>query len=623
MALNVNEKETPQSHQTGANNAAVNSAPENGQTGRPGMDIFGGTFYGSLIAPNAGSEIVKKAHDAFVKALEKHKADVELGIIDIDRENHGSLKFSSIVLAVRNKLTVRTASYITLILEATGEELKPYYQNYNGVNVEVKRVTSDAYDAELIRIVTQEVAKKFPADTYLPVEAVVVPRDFNFEDPSAVTSLAFYATTAIANELARQDKNFVELNLQEARGIRGSNFNITMTVSREPERDAVGQPVRADVKMLFQTISPNKGGQNLVNNGDQDKTFGKLSGFVDLVWAPVIPQSGFGGYPGATPQLKPGQLPTQIYAARMVVTDIKSTFALTPASILMNLLPVFGLSQNNNWFQAFKPLPCNDAIDIRDPGALNLEANLGGDGKSPFGAKIDTKSNDFSLSDLGSLLAQTIAPGLIVSLDVPEAGPMTPFLSFFAAASLGNPIARQTLVQAAATLTNGVVPNTYGGPIFEDMDNRIHLGYWIDSNGVKHDIREIDYLAVANLSERDPALIRKWSDTFDVSSGEPLNKRLATRWSMISSFTSEKAVCTGFARRVTLAPDFLMKLFEGAVASGINPSIQTPLTNSDLNNRRVVPDFATNAVLAPSVAFQPRTPNQVNGVAGQFGRYGV
>lgn len=31
----------------------------------------------------------------------------------------------------------------------------------------------------------------------------------------------------------------------------------------------------------------------------------------------------------------------------------------------------------------------------------------------------------------------------------------------------------------------------------------VSQGYWIDSNGAKHDLREIDYLAVTNLSEQD------------------------------------------------------------------------------------------------------------------------
>jgi hypothetical protein len=631
MSLKLNENASPEN--SGKAEAVNNQAVNSNQTQQPGaeaaplaMDFMGGGFYGGLIAPTSGSESVKKIHEALELALKDHKKDVELAIIDIDREVHTSLKFSAIVLALKAKTSDRFVSHITLIIEATGEPLKPYYQNVNGANVEVMRVTEDAYDAEMVRIVSQEVAKKFKASAYRPVEPTVIPRDFNPDDKAAVTRLAFHSTAAINYELMYAFGNYPELNLKAAKCIAGANLNIAMSVSRAPQQDVLGNPVRSDVILAFQTLAQfNKNNGQLVNNGDRERTFSQLSAFIDLVWNPVNPHDGFGNYPGMARPLQPGELPTQIYSARAVITDIKSLYALTPASVLLYLLPIVALSQNNNWFQTFRVTPSEDAVDLRDPGALNLEANLYNDNPgNAFGKKVDVHSNDFSLADLGGLLSQTIRPGLIISLDVPEAGPMTPFLSFLAAASMGIEKARATLVQAAHTLTDGAFPLNYSGPFFEDLDNRIHLGYWIDAKGVKRDIREIDLLAVANLCERDPSLIRKWTDTFDANTG-PLVKRLATRWSMISSFTSEKAVCTGFARRITIHPNLIGTLFDGASKSGIHPQVQTPMSINEFNDRRAPASFAGAATMSPNLAFQPRS----NGMPqdtfmGQgFGRYGM
>lgn len=620
MALNDKrgEQQAPAPGVTTANNEAVSGLNQAGMETE--VDIFGG-FYGAPIQASLGSEVVKNLHEAFVESFKKASPKYEIFVIDIDREIHTALKFSAIVIALREKAIQERLGYITLIVEGSGEELKPYYETSNGQQFEVLRSTNEAYDETLIKIVSDAVKSQVPtAKVFFPLEAVVVPRTFDPENKAAVKELAFYASSAVTNELFTTKPKFPDLNLEHVRNLSNNAFNITMKVDHTPRMDAVGLPYRADVRLEFQTISPNKQSRSIVNNGDRESTFAELTGYIDLVWDPVVADLSPLQGQIQQPQLAPGQMITQKYRPRFVITNIKSRYGYTPASLLLNILPVVALSQHSNWFQAFRPDASTDEFNLRDPGALGIEANLAND-PTGFGPKIDTRSSEFTLGNLGSLLSSTIRPELLISIDVPEGGLMTPFLSLFAAASVGSQRAKSVLLNAASILTNNRFGNGYQGAIFDDLDNRVHLGYWVDSKGVKHDIREIDYLGVLNLSGNNPELIRKWSDTFNVRSGDT-RKELATRRQMISAFTGEKAVFTGFARRVTIHSDFFIQLFNAAAESGIHPSVQTPLTTDQFNNARAGGQFSQNVGLSPNLAFQPRAPQGQSFTSpNQFGRF--
>jgi hypothetical protein len=94
----------------------------------------------------------------------------------------------------------------------------------------------------------------------------------------------------------------------------------------------------------------------------------------------------------------------------------------TPGSVLLALATVDAIYRDNNWLMAFRPQSADrNAVDLTDVGALGYENNFTAD-PAMYGKRVNTKAPDFDLKMLGSLISSLIKPGLVISLDVPEAG---------------------------------------------------------------------------------------------------------------------------------------------------------------------------------------------------------
>jgi hypothetical protein len=187
---------------------------------------------------------------------------------------------------------------------------------------------------------------------------------------------------------------------------------------------------------------------------------------------------------------------------------------------------------------------------------------------------------------------------MLMSMDIPEVGPESWYSGIFSSGANSMHEAYEALYNAAVKLTGRHFENNFsrGTPMFDDVGNRVHMGYYTDDNGMKRDIRDIDYLAIANLSgELTPATIRDWSDTF-VRTGYPLPLRLSARKKMIMHALPD-AVFTGYANRVTFTTPFLEALVLSCRQAGLDMFITTPMNSGDLNNARAVPSFISNTII--------------------------
>ncbi len=558
--------------------------------------------FGAPIGRGIGSEYLAKLMTALAEDFKQAVNDVEITLLPIDNANETSLHYSVIIVCMRLKGDAKIA-YHTLVVEATGEKISPIFENYNNNQVEVLRLPSDAANAILANKVQEKVLNNFGQGTkVLSCDYCIVPRSVNPEDKVLIHKVALNAGTACNTELFTHQPGFQDLNLTQAIG--DTNLVINVAFQQQQMEDAVGEPVRSDVLINFIAQKRNDGNrqqQQMINSGDRDVRIADASAFIDLVWAPAQPQQQMNWNQGMM-----GPAATQKYAARAIITNLGSNLAYTPASMLLALLSTLSLSENNNWFQSFRPVPTDGKeVDLRDIGALNIEANLNNE-PNGVGTRIDTKSASFGLEHLGSLITNTIRPGLLISMDIPEAGPQTWYMAAHSHASTGNDLAAANyIVEAANALTNGGFSRNFqsGAPIYVDNGNRIHLGHWIDRNGNRRDIRDIDLLAVANLvGERNPTAMREWSDTF-TRQDLPLNYRLAVRKKMIYALTNETAEFTGWAQRVTFSGAFLEALFRGAQEAGLNLRVSTPLSAADFNNQRGVAEFVGNALLTSGRVF--------------------
>lgn len=533
-----------------------------------------GTGMRSMMTRSPASEVLNKLAKAMGDLYEEAAAkDFTYTLIPVDMNNTSSLSVSVLVLAVQDteKLNLGVA-YHTLIVEASAEAPAPRYVPINGVNVEVVRTLAEAFDATMIREVQERVARAFPRETNLfNTEATLVPRDFKIEDKERLYRLAANTAYACSQELQVRDSNFIDLNL--ARAEHDSNLQVRTLFNQPQQEDAVGSPQRADVVIDFSAapLNQNQNQQNL----ERTQSVSRLTGFIDMVWDPLVQQQGQFGMPQPAAWGAP-QMSTVCYAARLVITQLESTQALTIGSQLLALVPAVALSENNAWTQNYKSAGFSAGKDIRDIGAIGYEVKLSNDPNVGYD-RVDTKSDSFKPEHLHQLLSMTFRPGLIISLDVPECGPQTWYNSVFGATAEGDPRAIEAVLRAANMLTNGNFQNFFDpskSRIAMDENNRIQLGYYTNPvDGQRHDLREIDYLAILNLvGDKDLSVVKKWSNTFLAST--PIEQRLAERKQIITGVAPD-AVITGYARRVTFSQDFITALVGASKAAGLTMRAST------------------------------------------------
>lgn len=537
-----------------------------------------------------------KIKEGLIEIYKHSNKNIEVTLLDLDNINDPGLAFSNIIVVLRDRQNPNALAYHILVLESTGEKILPTYDNVGGVQTEIQRFTCNGIDDVLRAKANDKVVKAFNVPNVYYTEATIVPEGFDPEDKRKLHMLALNTGVACTTELTIRSADFNDLNLAQAP--KDSGLYISNDFSKQQTEDIVGNRIRSDVVTTFgyrKQVQSTKS----IHSSDRDNNLATSTGFIDLLWAPINQQAGFNPYVSQQQNVQP-----QKYVARLVITDLVSNFGYTPAMILMALATAATVRDNNSWINTFRPSPMDaGGIDLRDIGALNIEANLEND-PSGFGRRPPTKSEDFRLTDLGDLISALIRPGLVISLDCPEGGVNSWYLSIFAAASRGSIRAADMIYNAAQQLTNGSFGRVFpqGSNMFVDTFNTIHLGYWIDRKGLKRDLRDIDHLATCNIvGDRNPELIRAYSDTF-LRKDIPLVKRLADRKKLILAFTNETAVFTGYAERVTFDGKVIQGLGQGIVDSGMLVRVNSQALD-DINQQRGVPDFINNSLIQGNSGF--------------------
>lgn len=537
------------------------------------------------IERNPGSETLAKLQAKIKARLEAAPVNAyEITLLPIDNNNETALKFSTLVICLRSKEALKDhVAYHTLILEATSDKIAPRFEQQNNKQIEIYRTASDAYDQVLVKVVLDRVRAAFPQHKYVNADACVLPRGFNLDDEQAVHNLIVNFTYACYNELVVRVPEFQDVVIAAAG--RDTQMRVTHRFEKAQAVDATGQPVRSDVVVSFTTQQFSQNQNQSVNSGDKVAGVSEVSGFVDLVYAPVVSQQ----YGAFMPQAQLYQNPQALirYAARYVMTQIQTFQASTLPSQLLAIGSTLTLRDNNNWFTAFYQHGGSaKKMDLDDIGAIGYEVNVT-PGTTPDGTRLPTKSADWGPQDLGMVLGLTVQPGLMISLDIPDCGPQTWTTSVFAGAAYGDQNARQAICDAANMLTSGAFGRHFNNPnnVFADAGIRIHLGTYLNPEGVRCDIRDIGYLAVLNMvGDKNIDTVKEWSNTFNVLS-IPVAERLFERKRIITNLFSNAEI-TGYATRVTFSSEFLAALAMGLAEAGLKIAIQTPMGAGDFNNQR-------------------------------------
>ena len=575
--------------------------------------FFGGRTVNSPIQRNLGSDDLiklKKALDDIYK--EQTEEIYEIKVIPLLSEEFG-LDYSYLLICVMDKtFSTKYISWYALLIEGTGNQTSnSYIENINRENIEIYVAPEDTMNTIFILRAREKLRKEYPnldihpkleeneKDNAYFVEGLVIPSNFNIEDKIKLHNLALNSGLACVSELDRRRQGFMDISLADMDRSSSSSKSLIVKLefNDDNQTDYLGNPIRSDIAVKFGSVNQTRQKQNKFNDGDRDTTLTTLLGYMDLFWSPVNNKTNIYAPFGVNQQINQN---TQKFVAMYVITQINTLSVYTIGSILLAIETALVLNRDNSWYHTFRPTPeIKGIIDLKDIGALNIEGNLPGinDQNQPgiYGKPIETKgqNNQFTLNDLGSLLSALIRPEIVIAIDVPLAGTQTWYTSMFLAAAKGDVYAKKCIYESAMRLTN----NNFGkyfnpGDVFFEDAMKIHLGYYTNKDGKIRDIRDFDYLAIANLSGYNNASdIKLWSDTWVPNINyEEIN--FAKRKKMIFEASGRTAKFTGKAFRVIPSAKFLSALNQGCIEAGLAVQIDSSLSSNDYNINRSAFDFS-------------------------------
>ena len=569
MAVNEgNKSNTPGTGSTmsdalkraGADQAQFGSAPRQQQsrrsTGRPAiMDI--NQRARRPMSRQMTSEQVIGFQKAFAKTL-------DAGIPSNIRENFAVHAMDSgtnmIALSALLGCYAEVVNGIThvavfeMIVEASGPRLQPRYVNMGNTPVEIEQVAGDTVNPELWEKTTLFLRDIYGANAqYHYAGALVLPTELNPDEEAFVQKTAYMVTQALFTVM-ENDVTGVQEPISVSMVEGGANVTASIDYNPPEVFSAVGLPVLSNLAITLRAAMATSNQQSL---HEQQLDLTRVDGYIDLIY--VKP-----------PQAQWGQQPiTQHYYPRYVITQLDSQVdAITLELQLLALSSAVLAGRQMAWSGQFLPRFNTGGVDLRDIGAIGFEVNLTGD-PNAVPERIPTKSESFGRRELLNLLGSAIFDAVVYSLDVEEVGPLAWLTQTFIAAANGNQGAYQAIYDAANNLTNGHFGQIWNnGPIAVDDNNRIHLGYYIDANGQKRDIRELNYLGMLNLlGDKDLPSFHEWAATFEESQ-VPLELRLERRSKILKALVPDVRI-KGFARRITFTADFIAALEQAIQNAGL------------------------------------------------------
>ena len=527
------------------------------------LPVFG--LQSAVTSYGHGGEVYEKLHEAFSKRLKEANTEIkgegQYSVIKVLKQRAG-LNYSGIAIA---QTVEGVTSAHVLVIEKTGDYPEKLIENMGGVRYELTRTPADALDDRYMAQTKGAVAEHLGVDpnSVVITDGMLVPNEFDVNSEAQVEDLLRNSINAVMAENAIRVKDYKGINLADltANQSNGKFFvNMFFNGDKTSSVDQAGMPVRQDICITLSYKANVNNGNRSVNQGNDTVEIVKTFGYIDFEW--TGPSVGAGGFPT-----------TQRFVPNFVITHMDSAVALTPDILMLGVASVVTMNEDLNWMQAFRATPARKGeLDFNDLGALNIEGNIEAS-PTGFGKLYDTKSKAFTLVEMNTLVQTLVRPNMMVSIDVPKAGPDTWFTSVFNYIRYGtSKEAYERVIDSISTLTNGAFVNT-GSPIFADISNKIHGGFYRTKDGYA-DLRTLSsYLAVANYvasTNQAPAIISQYTNTL-YNAAIPNELRAAERKKMIDEMSNGTAVYKQQYDRHTFTGHFLASLVTALRAVNFAP----------------------------------------------------
>lgn len=569
----------PQAARRSQSNVPLNLSSQFGISSR--LSIFG-----------SGGETYEKLYEKIqqrVKFLnEEAKTEEHYAVIKLLKTDAGP-NYSSIIVT-ETAGTITTAHI--LMIERTGNYPEKLIQNIAGIRYELIRTPAEALDERYVSQVRQLVSEslKVGIDTVSVIDGTLVPNEFDINSDIQAGDLINNAFNAIHSENVIRTTDYKGINLVElASQAPNGKFIINLYFNTEESSflDQSGLPIRQDVCIALSYKVGTATDYKSINQNNDVFELVKTYGYIDFEFA--------------GPTVINNTLSTQKFLPNFIITHIDSPKAPTPDLMMLGVISVLALNEDLNWMQEFRSTPNRKDTDYNDIGGLNIEGNIE-NAPVGFGKKYDTKSKTFTVGELNKLIQLLVRPNLLISIDVPKAGPETWYTSIFQhIKNAPNGGGYRRLINSISALTNGqFVPGNI--PVFAEISNKIHGGFYKTKDAVK-DIRHLtSYLAVANhvsATNQSPALLSQYTNTL-YNAAIPPELRAANRRQLIDEMSNGSAVYKQYYDRLTFNAGFLVNLANSFKTVGFNPIFSSLGVVNDMFVRRNSADF-TAAMLGNDV----------------------
>lgn len=526
-------------------------------------------------------------------------------------KNIDGLNYSGIIVA--ESLHGVTTAHV-LLVERTGEYPDKLVENIQGVRYEMIRTPGDALDDKYMMAVRNAVAAVVKTDPegIVVVDGTLVPNEFDLDSDAQVSDLINNTFNATHAELYTRVADYRGKDLSQlTRDFKNGKFTVTLSFNGDDTTyfNQAGMPTRQDICVsLAYKVNSNKQNRS-VNQGDDSIQIVKTYGYIDFEFI------------GA--QMVNNMMTSQKFIPNFVITHIESGVAPTPDIVMLGVASVLSLSDDGYWLQAFRPsVSKKNEFDFNDVGALNVEGNIEAS-PTGYGKRYDTKSKTSTPMEITKLIQTLVRPNMMISMDLPKAGPETWYTAAFRYIKNGtNPSALRRVNDFLNYATGGA----YGGsdaPMFLTTSNKIHGGFYKTNNGFR-DLRHLtSYLAVANYvtdTSQPQALLTQYTNTL-YNNVIPNDLRAATRFQYINDMSKQTAVVKQMYDRVTFNGAMLSTWVRALHSIGFMPVFGT--TSGDSANemfmKRSTLDFQSG-IIGGDVRFMGSADNMY-GNWMPFGQY--
>lgn len=577
------------------NTKGAHGQPEQPQGGLGSSNPFG--FGGVTLTPgrmayapirNAmGSESYIKLSKELKEMVKDHNRQnaLDIKVLELDRNVDPNLHFASFVFCVQSNTDKSLGvGYNIVMLEATGEPLADMTETINGEPIVIPSYSERALDNRLIEIATGLMQQVYGRDViFHRSDAQVIPVDFDYEDRQAVEALASNAAAAATSSLvmlAAGGKYFQDLDLiKELKNRSGDagDADMTFVYNFNPQKvtDFLKLPTRASIVVQAATGYRKSNRNASVNSGSGPKTISEACGYIELM--PVLPRFAQQQYNPMYPQMAAMQPITQRLAPVLVLTSVKTNFALTPGAVLLNALVAADLNRGHGWVSAFNTKAGTKVggVDLTDVTAITADMPSMTD-PNVSETRPPVPAGGLTTDMLMKFLGMYCQPDLSIAMDIPVASHNTWYLSLFAEAAKGTAAAEKFIMKSMDELLGKKFVTSLPANVrmFATTPMLIERGYWDDGSGNgRRDIAEIDYVAVCNYADanNNKPLIEKWTNSF-LQTSRPSATRLQERREIIQEITGRRATFTGRSVRVFWNGAWLGHALQALQAAGITTS---------------------------------------------------